>query len=177
MIAVYFLLTERLLPSLRSEPVRVPQGGALTESFSFRPLGVKTARPKDLQHVPDALPTLLLVFDSDCPACYENAAAWRAAINAAGEKIRVLALTFENESLAAGAYVRQQLPGAIPMAPTEPREFALTFGVEIVPFTALVDVDGTLKFVRPGRLDSTAVARLKRALDDSGSHLNLFEEE
>ena len=177
MIAVYFLLTERLLPSLHSEPVRVPQGGTLTESFSFKPLGVKTAKPKDLRHVPDALPTLLLVFDSNCPACYENAAAWRTAIEAAGEGIRVLALTFESEPVAPEAYVRGQLSGAIPMAPTEPREFALTFGVEIVPFTVLVDIDGTLKFVRPGRLDSTAVATLKRALDDCGSHLNLFEEE
>ena len=42
--ALYFLLTERVLPLLQSEPVRVHEGGTLTESFAFRPLGVE--KPK-----------------------------------------------------------------------------------------------------------------------------------
>ena len=97
----YFLLTERLLPSLRGEPVLVPEGGTLTDSFAFRPLGAGE-RTFALKYVPDERPVLLLVFDSTCPACYANLESWQLAIEAAGSKVTVLAVALERE-LSAGA--------------------------------------------------------------------------
>ena len=163
-LTVYFLFTERLLPSLRSEPVRVPEGGALTDSFSFRPLAEPKGKTKAYRYIPDARPVLLLFYDSTCPACYANLSAWRSALEAADEGTMVLAVALEEDRGAAEAYARRQLPGAFPVQAIEPRELLATLGVEIVPHTVLVGIDGTLRFVRPGRLDEQALEVLIRAL-------------
>ncbi len=179
MIAGYFFFTERFLPALRSEPVRMEEGATMTQSFAFRPLALKKFHPlpSDLKYIPDDKAVLLLFYDSTCPACYENLPAWRSAIEASGEWVMILAVAVEEDLKVAEAYARRHLPGAIPVKAEEPRELFGTLGVEIVPYTAFVDMDGALAFARPGRLDDAALAELIRALGDPGGYLDPYMEE
>ncbi|MEE9156595.1 MAG: hypothetical protein V3U38_08085 [Gemmatimonadota bacterium] len=170
--ALYFLLTERVLPLLQSEPVRVHEGGTLTESFAFRPLGMERPKTVDLRHIPDEWPVLLLVFNSTCPACYANLPAWRRAIDAAGRRVTVLAVAIESDRSAAQSYATRELPRALAVEPVEPMELTGTLGIDVVPYTALVGTGGSLEFSRPGRLDSADVASLTRALGGPGGHPN-----
>ncbi len=128
--ALYFLLTERVLPLLQSEPVRVHEGGTLTESFAFRPLGMERPKTVDLRHIPDEWPVLLLVFNSTCPACYANLPAWRRAIDAAGRRVTVLAVAIESDRSAAQSYATRELPQALAVEPVEPMELTGTLGID-----------------------------------------------
>jgi hypothetical protein len=164
--ALYLLTTERLLPALRSAPVRLGVGGQLAAALEFRTLAngeVGTGASREIA-VPGQRPTLLFVFNSTCPACYVNVSAWQKVMDAAGGRATVLAVALERERSAAHAYVQRQLPTAMAVVPKDPREFAGTLGIDIVPFTALVGRDGVLEFVQPGSLDSLAVRSLLRAL-------------
>jgi len=165
-VAAYLLISERLLPALRGEPALVGEGERLDDAIEFHPLAedrladVLTERIS----VPSDRPTLLLVFASTCPACYANLEAWSTAIDAADGVATVLAVGFERDRKAAREYALRHLPRAMPVAPRDPRWFAGRLGVSIVPFTALVNADGTVGFVRQGRLDAASVASLRGAL-------------
>jgi len=161
--AAYFLATERVIPALRGEPVALAEGEQLTESFEFRRLGASRDEEREIK-VPGARPYLLLVFSPACPACYTNLAAWREVMEAVGGSARVLAVALERDASTALAYVSGNLPGAVAVQSLEPRRFGDALGVKVVPFTALIDGDGAVRFMRQGSLDTTAVAAAKRAL-------------
>lgn len=169
----YFLVTERVVPALRGEPVRVREGERLVEAIEFEPLGTErdALGAKGLR-VPGAKPTLLLVFNSACQACYRTLPAWHDLVAAAGGAASVLAVALDPDEQAAGAYARQHLAVAVAVAPEDPRRFAGILGVDIVPSTALLDRDGVLRFMRQGSLDSLAVSSLIRALGALGAPQN-----
>jgi hypothetical protein len=158
----YFLVTERVVPALRGEPVRVREGETLAEPIEFEPLG-RSLGLKGIR-VPSARPTLLLVFNSACQACYRTLPAWHDLIAAAGNAASVFAVALDPDERAAGAYASQNLAAARAVVPKDPRRFAGILGVDIVPSTALLDRDGVLHFMRRGSLDSLAVSSLIRAL-------------
>jgi len=164
--ALFFSVTERVLPALRGTPVRVFEGGTLSERLEFESLR-NSERPgeSDQVPVPGEGGALLLVFSSTCPACYANLPAWRQVTAAVGDASTVLAVGLERDRSAARAYAETHLPAAHSVFPKDARRFVGTFGVDIVPFTALVDAGGVVRFVRQGSLDSTAVTSLIRALE------------
>ncbi len=161
-MALYFLVTERVIPALRGEPVRVIEGGKLPGGLEFELLDASGVR--GTMRVPGARPALLLVFASTCPACYANLPAWQKVIAAGEEGLTVLAVGLESDRVAALRYARTHLSSAIPAVPEDPHRFSATLGVDIVPFTALVDASGSLRWVQQGSLDSGAVDSLIRAL-------------
>lgn len=164
-MALYFLATERVIPAVRGEPVRVAEGAKLPGSFQFELLGEagRTGEATKIR-VPGSRPVLLLVFSSTCPACYANLPAWREVIENADGVPEVIAVGLEPDRLAALAYARRHLPAAVAVAPEDSRRFVGTLGVDVVPFTALVDTGGIVQFLQQGSLDSTAVSSLLRAL-------------
>jgi thiol-disulfide isomerase/thioredoxin len=161
----YFLVTERVVPALRGEPVRVREGERLVEVIDFEPLssGGGTLGLEEIR-VPNAKPTLLLVFNSACQACYRTLPAWQDLVAVVGDAASVLAVALDPDERAAGAYASQNLDAATAVVPEDPRRFASILGVDIVPSTALLDGDGVLRFMRQGSLDSLAVSSLMRAL-------------
>lgn len=163
--ALYFLVIERVMPAFRGESVRVVEGGKLPESLEFELLG-NVERPSESARVlvPGERGALLLVFSSTCPACYANLPAWRQVIAVVGDASTVLAVGLERDRSAARAYAERHLPAALSVVPEDARRFVGTFGVDIVPFTALVDAGGIVQFVQQGSLDSTAVTSLIRSL-------------
>jgi hypothetical protein len=161
-MALYFLVTERVIPALRGGPVRVVEGGQLSGGLEFALLD--GSRSSGTMRVPGARPTLLLVYSSTCPACYANLPAWREVIEAGEDLSTVLAVGVEADRLAALQYARRHLPSATAVVPEDPHRFGGILGVDIVPFTALLDAGGTLRFVQQGSLDSRSVDALKGAL-------------
>ncbi len=169
--AAYFLGTERVIPALRGEPVRVAEKEKVAGELGFRRLAEGRLGSEGLR-VPGERPVLLLVFSSSCPACYANLPAWHAVIEVAQGVASVFAVAVERNQPAALAYARQHLSEAVLVAPEDVREFAGVLGVDMVPFTALVGSDGVVEFVRAGRLDSTAVGSAIRALGVLGGPSN-----
>jgi len=161
-MALYFLVTERVLPALRGEPVRVTEGGKLPGSLELQLL--EETGGSGTVALPGAKPALLLVYSSTCPACYANLPAWRKLVEAAPDRATVFAVGVEADRTAALQYARTHLPTTIAVVPEDPHRFGGILGVDIVPFTALVDATGTLRFVRQGSLDSGSVESLIRAL-------------
>jgi hypothetical protein len=161
-MALYFVITDRVIPALRGEPVRIVEGESLTSRLEFEVLdGSDSSVTLTL---PGATPALLLVFSSTCAACYANLPAWREVIDAVGDRVKVLAVGIEADRMAALQYAETQLPSAMPVVPEDPYRFAGILGVDMVPFTALVDASGTLRFVRQGSLDAGGIESLIRAL-------------
>lgn len=161
----YFIVTERVVPALRGEPVRVHQGERLAEVLDFEPLEngngpLGAARIR----LPDGRTTLMLVFNSTCQACYRTLSAWQRVVSAIGDDADVLAVALDDDRRAAGIYAQRNLPTALAVAPEDPRRFANMLGVGIVPFTALLNPDAVLVFARQGSLDAPAVDSLIRAL-------------
>lgn len=155
-LAAYLLATERLIPALRGAPTRTLEGEQLSERLQFRVLsGERNDGPA--QTVPDTGRTLLLVFSSTCPACFENLPAWEQVAGSGRGSVRVLAVALERDRRAASLYVRRHLPTATPVVARDAARFAAALGIEVVPFTALVAADGTVEFARPGRLDPASV--------------------
>ena len=76
--AFYFLATERVIPALRGDPVRVVEGWRLPGGLEFELLD--GSQSSGTVVVPGAKPALLLAYSSTCPACYENLPAWREVI-------------------------------------------------------------------------------------------------
>ncbi len=161
----YFVVTERVVPALRGEPIRVHEGERLPEVLEFRPLfqdggGSGSSRIR----LPEGHATLLLVFNSTCQACYRTLEFWRTAVAATGDRTVVLAVALDDDRRAAGVYAQRNLPTALAVAPEDPARFVGALGISVVPFTALFDADGVLAFARQGSLDASAVDSLIRAL-------------
>lgn len=163
--AVYLLVTERLVPAVRGEPVRVGEGAKLPERLEFEVLqAASRAGAAAKVRVPGRRAALLLVFSSTCPACYANLPAWRQAMDAASHRVGLLAVGLQPDRLAAADYARRHLEGALPVTPLDVRQFAGTFGIDFVPFTVLVDSNGVVRFAWQGSMDEKAVSLLTRAL-------------
>lgn len=163
--ALYLVTTERVLPALRGAPVRLGVGDRLARVLEFRTLAKGHEGTGEEIPLPGERATVLFVFSSTCPACYTNLPSWREAMQASRGRATVLAVALERNGSAARGYAQRYLPGATAVAPKDPREFVSTFGVDIVPFTALVSRDGVLQFAWPGSLDSLTVNSLIRALE------------
>lgn len=163
--ALYLVIADRVLPALRDRPVLTVEGERVSESIRFQRLSAFDASETgETVVVPDGRSVLLLVYNSTCPACYANLGAWRRVLEAVPESIGAFAVALERDQRAAAEYARRQLPGVPSYAPLEPRRFAETLGVNVIPFTALLDERGVLVYARQGRLDSLAVGTLIRAL-------------
>jgi thiol-disulfide isomerase/thioredoxin len=161
----YFVVTERVVPALRGAPVRVHEGERLPEVLEFERLeDSKGSRGGATIRLPDGRATLMLVFNSTCQACYRTLSAWQQLVSAAGDEADVLAVALDDDQRAAGLYAQRNLPTALAVAPKDPGRFVGTLGVGVVPFTALLDPDAVLVFVRQGSLDALAVGSLIRAL-------------
>ncbi len=161
----YFVVTERVVPALRGEPVRVHEGERLPEVLEFEPLEdgkgpLGAARIR----LPAGRSTLMLVFNSTCQACYRTLPAWQQVVSAVGDETEVLAVALDDDRRAAGLYARHNLPMALAVTPEDPGRFVDMLGVGVVPFTALLDPDAELVFARQGSLDAPAVSSLLRAL-------------
>lgn len=163
-VAAYVLATERVIPALRGEPAVVEVGETLPGAFEFELL----ERQGDRVAVPGGRATLLLFYNSTCPACYANLPSWQTVIDAVGVEVSVLAVALEGERPAARAYARRHLPGALGVVPEDAREVTGRLGIGIVPSTALVGPSGALRYVRQGSLDRSAVDSLVRALEALG---------
>ncbi len=161
-MALYFLVTERVIPALRGEPVRIVEGEKLPGGLDFELL--EGSESSGTVTVPGAKPSLLLVYSSTCPACYANLKNWHEVIEAVGDDATVIAVGIEADRVAARRYARKHLPSAVPTVPEDPHRFGGILGVGIVPFTAVVDAGGTLRFVQEGSLDPRSVESLIRAL-------------
>lgn len=161
----YFVVTERVVPALRGEPVRVQEGERLAEVLEFARLGNGGGSDGEARvRLPDGRAVLLLVFNSTCQACYRTLPAWQRASAAGVDDVAVLAVGLDSDRRAAVAYARRNLPMAVVLAPDDPARFAGIMGVDVVPFTALLDPDGVVLFARQGSLDSLAADSLIRAL-------------
>ncbi len=165
-VASYVVVAERLIPYLRKDPVPVGTGETLAEPLHFEALtgGRASSRAGAELRLPAGRPVLLLVFSSRCPACYANLPAWKRVLEERDDRVSVVAVGLERSRQAVTAYAAQYLPGATAAVPWRPQRFAETLGIEVVPFTALVDSAGTLLFSRQGSLDSLGVSALITAL-------------
>ncbi|MGD8867671.1 MAG: hypothetical protein PVI01_08565 [Gemmatimonadales bacterium] len=161
----YFVVTERVVPALRGEPVRVWRGERLPEVLEFVSLGGgddSRGRPK--VRIPNGRATLMLVYNSTCQACYRTLPAWRRAVSTAADGVAVLAVGLDPDRRGAALYARHNLPAAAVVAPDDPVRFAHMLGIDIVPFTAVMDPAGVLVFARQGSLDRQATDSLISAL-------------
>jgi len=163
--ALYLVAAQRVVPALRGTPTRVLEGERLAESYAFEVLGPgRDSGEGSRIEVPGRRSALLLVFNSTCPACYANLDAWRAAVRHTAGLAEPLAVALERDERAAAEYARRNLAGVRAVAPVDARRFAESFGIDVIPFTALVDSDSVLAFARQGSLDSLAVRSLIGAL-------------
>ena len=161
----YFVVTERVVPALRGEPVRVWRGERLSEVLELAALdGGGDNRGRATVRIPDGRATLMLVFNSTCQACYRTLPAWRRAVAAAADGVAVLAVGLDPDRRGAAVYARHNLPTAAVVTPEDPVRFANMLGIDVVPFTAVLDPDGVLLFARQGSLDVQAADSLIRAL-------------
>ncbi|UCC72839.1 MAG: hypothetical protein JSV86_21215 [Gemmatimonadota bacterium] len=166
LVAAYVLVTERLIPALRGEPAPVDVGGRLPSALELERLAERRDGngSRERIRVPGERATLLLLFNSTCPACYANLSAWGRVVASAEGVASVLAVAMEVDRGAARGYVRRYLPTTVAVVPKDARELAGVLGVGIVPATALVDPDGVLRYIRQGSLDASAVDSLLSAL-------------
>lgn len=163
----YFVVTERVVPALRGEPVRVWRGERLPEALEFTSLD-GGGRGRATVRIPDGRATLILVFNSTCQACYRTLPAWRRAVAAAADRVAVLAVGLDRDRRGAAVYARHNLPTAAVVTPEDPVRFANMLGIDVVPFTAALDPDGVVVFARQGSLDVQAADSLIRALGALG---------
>ncbi len=161
LVAAYLVVTERVIPALRSEPVPVDAGEKLSARLEFELLA---ASPGGRIGVPGERASLLLVFNSSCPACYANLPAWDRAVRAAEGVASVLSVALDRDRPAARAYARRHLPSTVGVIPRDARRLTGVLGIGIVPSTALVGRDGVVIFFRQGGLDGAAVDSLVSAL-------------
>lgn len=163
--AAFALLTlQRSPPERRGN--RIVEGQRFGETFRFQRLGPNGFLDDAPSiEIPGERPVLLLVFASTCPSCYANLDAWREVLRSAPRAALPLGVALERDPRAAIEYARRNLPGVTVVVPRDPARFATALGVETVPFTVLVGVDGAVRYVRRGGLDSVAVRSLVEALE------------
>lgn len=154
-IATGLFTRDRILPAWRARQV-VEVGEQVPGDLDLVALASDdTLRLGDLQ------PSLLLFFQSTCPACTRNLPAWRRLVDRRPDGVRSLALGLEAPD-AALRYVREELPEALGVRPLDPGRTTRILGVEAVPSTLIVGATGRLLWSRTGLLTE---ADVRRALD------------
>lgn len=137
--AAGLLVESRVLPAWRASRVLEP-GDAVPDG-----LGVRSLVAGDTLVVDAAMPTLLVFFRSDCPACERTAPVWRRLVDRGGGRLRSLAVGLEPDASAL-AWVRRELPAALAVRPVGTGELLHRLGVRRVPSTLLVDAGGRLRY-------------------------------
>lgn len=122
-------------------------------------LRVRTLPAGDTLAVAGGMPTLLLFYTSDCPACARAVSPWRRLLARSGPGVRPLAVGLEEEGPAL-AWLRSELPRALAVRPLQPAGFLERLGVERVPTTLLVGRGGRLLHRRVGVPTPAVVDRL-----------------
>ena len=155
-LAVALLVEARVLPAWRARSV-VAVGEEVPADLGFTALATG-----DRFELDRGLPTLLLVFRSDCPACRAVAPRWRElGRSVMGGGARVLAVGLEPAATAL-PYAREQLPGALAVLPRSRERFLRVLDVATVPATLLVDAEGRLRFRREGTTTAVDAVELRR---------------
>lgn len=153
-LALALVVEARVLPLWRASQV-VEVGERMPRDPGFLALG--TGEPVALGH---GVPTLLLVFRSDCPACGRLAPTWRALAGELRPGGRALAVALEPPGPAL-AYVRRRLAPALAVRPEERERFLRIADVRAVPTTLWVDGDRRLRFRHTGELAGRDLAALR----------------
>ena len=165
LVAALALLVEaRVLPAWRARAV-VELGERVPMDLGFAALATG-----DRIQLDRGLPTLMLVFRSDCPACAAVAPRWRTLTGGMSPGVRVLAVGLESAATAL-PYARRQLPDALAVAPRDRERFLRVLDVSAVPATLLVDAGGRLRFRRQGTATDADVAAVRTLVDRPDSRL------
>lgn len=154
--AAGLLVESRVLPAWRASRI-VEVGERLPDELRVRSLVAD-----DTLDVDAALPTMLLFFRSDCPACDRALPAWRRLVRVGGGRVRSLAVALEPPGPAL-AWVRRELPAALAVRPERPEELLRRLAVRRVPTTLLVGSRGRLRYRRegvPGAVDGDSLLAL-----------------
>lgn len=162
-LAAALFVRDRVLPAWRARQV-VEIGERAPESLSL-----VTLATGDTVRLGRLRPSLLLWFQSTCPACGRNLPAWRRLVAERPPEVRVAAVGLE-DAVPALAYVREELPEALAVRTGDRARATRIMGVEAVPTTQLVGADGRLLWSRSGVLTAADVDRvLRRARGDLAS--------
>lgn len=151
--AAALVAEDRLLPAWRA--ARVVEPGERVPAH----LSVRALATGDTMAVVAGVPTLLLFYRSDCPACERAAPGWRRLVERGGGRLRTLAAGLEEEE-AALAWVRAELPRALGVKPVGGADFLRRLRVRRVPTTVLVGADGRLLHRRSAVPTAAEVRRL-----------------
>lgn len=162
-LAAALFARDRVLPAWRARQV-VEVGERAPDSLTL-----VTLATGDTIRLGRMRPSLLLWFQSTCPACGRNLPAWRRLVAERPPDVRVAAVGLEGP-VPALAYVRRELPEALAVRTGDRARATRIMGVEAVPTTQLVGTDGRLLWSGSGVLTSADVDRvLRRARGDLAS--------
>lgn len=154
-LAAALFVRDRVLPAWRARQV-VEVGERVPESLSL-----VTLATGDTVRLGRLRPALLLWFQSTCPACGRNLPAWRRLVTERPPEVRVAAVGLE-DPVPALAYVRREIPDALAVRTGDRARATRIMGVEAVPTTQLVGVDGRLLWSGSGVLTTADVDRVLR---------------
>lgn len=154
-LAAALFVRDRVLPAWRAGQVvrvgeRAPDGLELVALASGDTMLLERLRP-----------SLLLYFQSTCPACGRNLPAWRRLVANRPPGVRVAAVGLEDAAPAL-AYVREQLPEALAVRAADQSRATRLMGVKAVPTTQLVGTAGKLLWSRTGVLTEADVEGVLR---------------
>lgn len=156
-LAAALFVRDRVLPAWRAREV-VEVGERIPDD-----LRLVTLASGDTVRLQRMRPSLLLWFQSTCPACERNLPAWRRLLAERPRTVRVAAVGLE-DPVPALAYVREHLPEALAVGAADRARATRLMGVEAVPTTQLVGPDGRLLWSASGMLTVGDVERaLRRA--------------
>lgn len=160
LLAVGLLVHDRLLPELRRAG-EVEVGEAVPEALAYQNLASHR-----LEGPVAPGPAIHLVFQSGCPACGRNLPRWEEILSARPE-VRSYAVGIEPPEPGL-RYARRHLPTAIPVRPTEEREYLRRLRIHAVPATLVVDGAGRLVWRGLGVLGSADVEEILGQLPSRG---------
>lgn len=159
-LAVALFVRDRALPAWRARQV-VEVGERTPDALTL-----VTLASGDTIRLDRLRPSLLLWFQSTCPACGRNLPAWRRLVAERPPEVRVAAVGLEDPTSAL-AYARDKLPDALAVRAGDRARATRIMGVEAVPTTQLVGGDGRLLWSETGVLTAAEVERvLRRARGD-----------
>lgn len=151
-VAAGLLVRDRLLPAWRAHQV-VAVGETAPDDLALVSLA-----SRDTFRLDGLRPSLLLFFQSTCPACGRNLPAWHRLIRERPAGVRTVAVGLEAAGPALD-YVREELPRALGTRPAESGRTTRILGVEAVPTTLVLGADGRVLWRRSGVLDDGEVRR------------------
>lgn len=157
--AAALLVESRLLPAWRARGI-VEVGDRVPGE-----LAVEVLATGDTLALRAGTPTLLLIFQSDCPACARAVPPWRRLLARSGTRVRALAVGLERKASAL-AWVRAKLPRALGARPLDAPSFLRRLAVGRVPATILVGPDDRLLHRRGGVPTAFAVDSLSELAAD-----------